>query len=140
MHHRQRIVVDTNVLVSRLIVPGSIPARAFDIASQQGRLLVSNATLEELQRVLSKRKFEHYVTLGQRKHFLQLLSNSVEIVDINAKITACRDPKDDKFLELAVNGLADLIVSGDQDLLVLHPFMHIAIISPADYISRNWCH
>jgi predicted nucleic acid-binding protein len=51
-------------------------------------------------------------------------------------VHACRDPRDDKFLEVAVNGRADLIITGDRDLLALHSFMGVAIISPAAYLSR----
>jgi predicted nucleic acid-binding protein len=52
-----------------------------------------------------------------------------------APIRACRDPRDDKFLEVAVNGRADAIVTGDQDLLVLNPFQGIPILSPAGYLE-----
>lgn len=52
-------------------------------------------------------------------------------------IRACRDPKDDKFLELAIDGRADAIVTGDQDLLVLHPFRGIAVLTPAEYLERG---
>ncbi len=55
---------------------------------------------------------------------------------ISERVAACRDPTDDKFLELAVNGYADLIVSGDADLLALNPFRGIAIITPAAYAQR----
>jgi predicted nucleic acid-binding protein len=56
-------------------------------------------------------------------------------VTITERIVACRDPTDDKFLELAINGHADLIVSGDADLLALNPFRHIPIIPPADFVA-----
>jgi uncharacterized protein len=58
-------------------------------------------------------------------------------VTISERITACRDPTDDKFLELAVSGDADLIVSGDADLLALDPFRGIPIITPAIYVERT---
>lgn len=66
-------------------------------------------------------------------HNVRGLLAAVELVAITERITACRDPKDDKFLELAVNGHADLIVSGDADLLVLDPFRGIPIIPPASF-------
>lgn len=59
-----------------------------------------------------------------------------ELVEITERIAACRDPTDDKFLELAVNGSADLIVSGDRDLLALDPFRSIPIITPAVFVQR----
>ena len=73
-------------------------------------------------------------------HFLTWLESvlaAAELVSITEPIVACRDPKDDKFLELAVNGGADVIVSGDADLLVLNPFRGIAIISPAVFVQRR---
>jgi uncharacterized protein len=57
-----------------------------------------------------------------------------ELVSITEHIAACRDPKDDKFLELAVNGKADVIVSGDADLLALNPFRGIPIVPPAAFV------
>ena len=54
---------------------------------------------------------------------------------ISERIAACRDPTDDKFLELGVNGRANLIVSGDADLLALNPFRDIAIVTPADFVQ-----
>jgi putative PIN family toxin of toxin-antitoxin system len=60
-----------------------------------------------------------------------------ELVAIVERIAACRDPTDDKFLELAVNGRANLIVSGDGDLLALDPFRNIPIITPAAFIRRE---
>lgn len=58
------------------------------------------------------------------------------LVPINYRIRACRDPKDDKFLELAVNGSASLIITGDKDLLALDPFRGIGIITPAGFLKR----
>ena len=57
-------------------------------------------------------------------------------MEINRTVRACRDPKDDKFLEVAINGGAEWIVTGDNDLLVLHPFEGVDIVSPADYLAR----
>jgi uncharacterized protein len=56
-----------------------------------------------------------------------------ELVAITERVTACRDPKDNKFLELAVNGPADIIISGDDDLLVLDPFRNIPILTPTAF-------
>ena len=55
-------------------------------------------------------------------------------VPITRTVTACRDPKDNKLLELALSASASLIISGDSDLLVMHPFDVISIVSPADYL------
>ena len=63
--------------------------------------------------------------------------NSVTIVPQAAMVRECRDPKDDKFLELALDGQADLLVTGDEDLLALHPWRGIPILSPANYLART---
>jgi putative PIN family toxin of toxin-antitoxin system len=133
MGHRERIVVDTNALISRLLVPGSVAGRAVDRAVDRGRLLVSEATMVELTTVLGRAKFDPYVSLADRQQFIRLLGRIAELVPILRQVRACRDPKDDMFLEVAVNSGADLIVTGDRDLLELHPFLG----SPADYLRRG---
>jgi len=133
---RARIVVDTNILVSRLLLVDSVPARAVRKAASDAQLLVSETTMTELADVLARPKFDAYVSLEDRQQFIRLLGRIAEMVPVIHTIRACRDPRDDKFLELAVNGAADLIVTGDQDLLVLHPFRGIPIITPAAYVAR----
>lgn len=130
-----RIVVDTGVLVSRLLLADSLPAQAVRKAIENGRLLVSDATMMELADVLGRSKFDAYISLADRQQFIRLLGRIAEFVTVLRPIRACRDPNDDKFLEVAVNGEADLVVSGDQDLLTMHPFMSIPILSPADYLK-----
>ncbi|WP_353252970.1 putative toxin-antitoxin system toxin component, PIN family [Salinisphaera sp. PC39] len=129
----ERVVVDSNALVSRLLLPSSVPGRAVSRIVREARLLVSEATMAELAEVLSRRKFDSYVTVAERKQFLRLLSRVAEYVPIVRQVRECRDPRDDKFLEVAVNGDANWIVTGDRDLLALDPFENIRIVTPADY-------
>jgi putative PIN family toxin of toxin-antitoxin system len=129
-----RIVVDTSVVVSALLLPRSVPRQAFDLASTRGKLLVSDATVAELDEVLRRPKFNRYVTEKIRLEFLSALVQAAEQVEVTEVITACRDPKDDMFLELAISGKASHILSGDDDLLLLHPFRGIPIIRPQDFI------
>src|ERR687891_1166724 len=136
MRPRERIVLDTNALIGRLLLPASVPGRAVRKAVDEAQLLVSEPTLEELTDVLSRAKFDPYITIEVRQEFLRLLGRIAEIVPIVHVVRACRDPRDDKFLELAVNGEADLIVTGDKDLLALHPFRGIPILTPASYVER----
>lgn len=130
-----RIVADSNVLVSRLILPDSLPAQALRKAEQEDQLLVSDATMYELADVLSRRKFDRYVKLVDRKTFVQRLAEIAEFVPIIQRVRECRDPKDDKFPELALNGRADAIITGDGDLLAMNPWRGIAILSPKDYLT-----
>ena len=133
----QRFVVDTNVLVSRLLLPYSIPGQAFAKAQATGDLLVSDDTLSELAKVLSRPKFDKYLSAKERRKFFSLLAPLCIKVEIVQPIQACRDPRDDKFLELAVNGSADFILSRDSDLLSLHPFQGIPVISPVQYLEMT---
>jgi putative PIN family toxin of toxin-antitoxin system len=131
-----RIVVGTNTLVSRLLLANSVPAQAVRRAVNEAQLLVSDATMTELADVLARPKFDAYVSLEDRQQFIRLLGRIVEMVPIVHTVRACRDPRDDKFLELPVNGEADLIVTGDEDLLALHPFRGVPIITPAAYVDQ----
>lgn len=130
-----RAVVDTNILVSRLLFPRSTPGRAVRKVLGEGRLLASNATLTELADVLARPKLDPYISVVDRQTFLQQLARFVEMVPIIHMVRACRDPRDDMFLELALNGNADVIVTGDRDLLALNPFRGIGILTPAQYLG-----
>lgn len=136
MIERERIVVDTNALVSRVLLPGSVPGLAVSSAMRDGRILISETMMSEIADVLSRGKFDRYISLADRQEFLRLLARVAEWVPIVLSIRACRDPRDDKLLELAVNGEAGLIVTGDADLLALHPFRGIPILTPAAYLAR----
>lgn len=133
----RRIVVDTNALVSRLLLPDSIPARAVRRIVDEARLLVSDPLMEELARVLGRDKFDRYATLDERQDLIRLLARIAEPVPILRRVRACRDPADDMILELAVNGRADLVVTGDADLLVLHPFEGIPIRRPSEWLASH---
>lgn len=133
----QRVVIDTNVLISRLLQPQSVPAQAVRKARREGRLLVSEPTMNELADVISRSKLDRYVSLEDRKQFLRELGRRSEFVPIIYPVRECRDPKDDKFLEVALNGRADMIVTGDADLLAMHPWRGVAIFSPTSYLETN---
>ncbi len=136
MTFRKRIVVDNNALISRLLFPASVPGLAVRRAVDTAQLLVSEPVLNELADVLSRTKFDPYVSVADRQQFLRLLGSVAEMVPITYTIRACRDPNHDIFLELAVNGRADIVVTGDKDLLALNPFRSIPIITPAHYLEE----
>src|SRR3954469_10610184 len=125
-----RAIFDTNVMVSAVLLPRSIPRQAFDRAQERGRILTSVATIDELNKVLRRPHFDKYVREAQRLEFLALLTQEAELVEVTEVVAECRDPKDNKFLELAVSGKATYLISGDSDLLVLHPFRGIPVLSP----------
>jgi putative PIN family toxin of toxin-antitoxin system len=134
MNHPARLVLDTNVVLSALLFPGSAPSWAL-LKAQAATVLASDATLLELIEVMSRNRFDRYVTLDLRQRLAAEFANACETVQVVSSIRTCRDPKDDKFLEVAVDGRADLIVTGDRDLLDLHPFRGIAILTPAEYLE-----
>lgn len=134
---RKRVVADTNVLVSRLLLADSVPGKAVRKAVDEAQLLVSDATLQELAEVLSRPKFEAWISQADKLEFFRLLSRIAEIVTVTYPVQACRDPKDDKFLEVAVNGQANLIVTGDKDLPALDPFHSVRIVTPVQYLEKG---
>ena len=133
-----RFVFDTNVIVSAALLAGSVPRQAFDKARGRGTMLISAPVLLELSEVLSREKLNKYLLESERMRFLVALLRETELVEITTPITACRDAKDNKFLELAVCGNADYIVSGDEDLLVLNPFRGIPILTPRNFLDKDW--
>ena len=89
----------------------------------------------ELSRVLSRDRFDRYVTREERDLFLESLIRDSDLIETTDHIRACRDPEDDWVLELAVSGNAGYIVTGDSDLLVLNPFRGVEIITPAEFLN-----
>lgn len=137
---KYRFVVDTNIYVSQLLFPFSVPGKAFRKALSSGTLLGSEEILHELSDVLSRKKFDPYLTLEERKEFFRYLSSVVEIIPHIMSIKVCRDPKDDKYLNLALSGFADFLLTGDKDLLVLDPFKKVRIFSCAAYLAPDLDH
>jgi uncharacterized protein len=130
-----RSVLDTNVFVSALLSPGSKPRMAVNRAQRDGAILLSYAVLAELFEVLHREKFRRYIDEEDIRRFLAALTREAVWVDVDVEVIACRDPKDDKFLSLAVSGSATHIVTGDADLLVLNPFRGIEIVSPGAFVE-----
>ena len=135
MTPRLRPVFDTNVLVSAAIFTTSVPRRALIHSLRHGSLLMSEELAKEVRGVLTRARFDRHATREVREEFLRNLMLDVEFVTITETVQACRDPNDDKILELAVNGRADYIVTGDNDLLVMDPFRGITIIRPAEFLA-----
>ena len=131
-----RHVFDTNALVSALLFTGSVPGRAFFAALGRGVILVSDETAEELADVLGRSKFDRYVSAEDRGRFLAAFLRRAELIEVEQRVEVCRDPKDDKFLSLALAGGAGVIVSGDEDLLVLDPFRGARILRPQEFLAE----
>lgn len=138
MPARPRFVFDTNAIISAVLLKRSVSRQAFDKALGEGELLVSVETIDELNQVLARADFAKYVTEDERLEFLAVLLREVTLVEITVHVGECRDPRDNKFLELAISGAAACIVSGDRDLLVLHPFRSISIVTPRGFLDEVW--
>lgn len=133
-----RLVVDSNVLISALLTPDGTPGRILNhLAADGSTLLFSNETFAELAVRLSKPKFDPYRTAEQMDSFLDWLADLGEWVEPAFQIEACRDNDDNKFLAVALSGEADLLITGDADLLVLDPFEGIPILTPAGFLARR---
>ena len=133
-----RVVVDTNILVRALIRPhGTVGPVLQRLRQGDYTLLYAPPLLEELVDVLNRPRIRHKynLTTGDIQTVVSLILLRGESVTPAKHITACRDPKDNKFLEVAVAGQADAIVSGDEDLLVLHPFAGIPILPPVAFLQ-----
>lgn len=128
-----RVVFDTNVIVSAMLFGDSVPGRAFLDVLDNGTILMSRSLARELSEVLGREKFDRYVSREQRDRFLASLIRESDMIEVTESIRACRDPKDNRILELAVDGNADFIVTGDADLLVLNSFRGVRILTPAAF-------
>lgn len=135
MTSRPRYVLDTNVIVSALLFPESIPGKAYFEARQRGELLLSVEAFEEISGVLRRQKFDRYVLPDERDWFVATLIRHVILVKPTGRVRVCRDPKDDKWIEIAVDGNAEFVISGDNDLLSLNPFRDVQIVTPAQFLD-----
>ena len=122
MSSKPRCVFDTNVIVSAALYEYGNPGQAFDWALDNCGVLLSDEVAQEIHEVLSREKFSRYITTEGRELFLQRLVAETHLVEVTLAVRECRDPKDDKFLELAVCGDASRIITGDGDLLELDPY------------------
>jgi putative PIN family toxin of toxin-antitoxin system len=129
-----RVVVDTNIFISLLIRPGTALSSFIEYLDQHGTILYSVETLTELVDVMRRRKFSAYTTSEEVAAFVQWVITTGELVAVEHVAEVSRDPKDDKFLAVAVAGGADYLVSGDKDLLVLERVGSVPIVSPAAFL------
>jgi len=131
-----RLVFDTNVLISAILAPNSLPANILTWGEKNGVILYSDATLIELLSVFQRPKFAKYIESEDINSLSLRVRRSWYCVPILKRIKLCRDPKDDKFLELALNGEASYLITGDTDLLVLNPFQNIPVINPRSFWEK----
>jgi len=129
-----RVVVDTNIFVSAALKESSWPRVVVRWLDRFGGLLKSTATEDQVIEVLQRPYFAPKLSPSYLDDVRRIFSKA-ELVTVTERIAVCRDPTDDKFLELAVNGHADLILTGDADLIVLNPFRGIPIVAPVTFVQ-----
>jgi putative PIN family toxin of toxin-antitoxin system len=136
----ENCVFDTNTLVSAYLFPELIPGQALAAALQHGRLLASLETVAELTQVLRRSKFDRYLSQKRREELLATTVIASDMIEVTSVVRDCPDPKDDKFLELAVDGNATTIITGDAGLLGLHPWRGIQILTSREYLTymQTW--
>lgn len=134
MSFGRRIVIDTGVLVSAAIRPASVPALALEKAFLQFDVCASHETLAELEAVLMRPKFDGYLASETRAEFIAGFRRHVLMVEVASIVTDCSDPADNKFLALAEDAQAELIVSSDPHLTNMHPWRSIPIMPPSAFL------
>ncbi|UGU17510.1 putative toxin-antitoxin system toxin component, PIN family [Sinomicrobium kalidii] len=128
--------MDCNVLISAHLIKNSVSRRAYEKALLSGIAFCSPATFQEFSTRFLRSKFDKYLPLDQRLIAIARYKRESKMINPTNFVDASRDPDDNKYLELAIATNAACIVSGDKDLLVLHPFQDIPIITAADFLAR----
>ena len=134
MNFDRPIVIDTRILVSAAIRPQSVPALALERALLHYEVCASQETFAELQDVLSRSKFDRYASPEMRRAFVEGLLRHLRMVEVTQLVSECSDPKDDKFLALALAVSAEMIVASDPHLTKMHPWRAIPILPPAAFL------
>jgi uncharacterized protein len=129
-------VLDTNVLISALLSLSSSSNLIFRRTFREGVVVYSEETLAELFEKIHLPRFDKYVPLSRRTTFYHDFKMAAFPITVAYSLQVCRDPKDEKFLELAKSANADFIISKDADLLVLHPFDGIPILNVPQFLAR----
>jgi uncharacterized protein len=130
------IVLDSNLIVSAILSPQGVAAKAFEIADDNFELFATQETLDELRDVLSRDKFDRYISKSDRLALLEDYTQAVKVVQVDLRVEDCRDPKDNKFLALAIAMQAIAIVTGDKkDLLSMNPYKGVKIIGLKSFVE-----
>lgn len=133
-----RVIIDANVIISSSLLIKSTSSSAVRQIEDLHTMLVSEQTIEEFARTLLQSKFDKYFRpVDTRVEIITRYANKAEWVTPSHRVTVCRDPKDNMYLELALSGKADCIVTGDIDLLALHPFHDVAILTPFEFLGKR---
>ena len=136
MEKRNRIIIDTNLWVSFLLT------KQFSflddlLENEKIQLVFSQELLDEFMEVINRPKLRRYFSDDNLELILEAIEQYADFINVNSNISVCRDPKDNFLLSLAKDGLADYLITGDQDLLVIKRFEKTEIITIAEFKIRK---
>lgn len=129
----KKYICDTNILLSSLLSSSTPPAKTVDFIKEHGIFSFSQATLSEFSEVLKRPKFDKFLSKDKRLNFINEIIELSIIYEIYQKVDICRDPKDNKFLDIAIASYSDFLITGDDDLLVLEKIGNTSIITPREF-------
>jgi uncharacterized protein len=122
-------------VVSAALKAEGIPARALLRAEEFDVFALSTAVDAEISAVFARPRFSDPVVQERCARVLTIMRSKAVWFDPTVRVNDCRDPKDDKYLELALAAGAEIIVSSDDDILVLNPWRGVQIVRPAAYLA-----
>ena len=128
-------MIDANAVVSAALKAESVPEQAIRLAKARCTVCLSADVRDEIGRVLARPRLASQISPGRIEALLELLDDGARWVEPSVRVTDCRDAKDDRYLELALAASADIIVSGDMDLLILDPWRGVHIMTPAMFVQ-----
>lgn len=136
MNPRQ-IVIDTNVFISAALSPKGKAYQAIAKAIDSYVIVQSQETYQEITERIYKSKFDKYISNEDREEFLNVIKHNSQFIEVTSQVTICRDPDDNKFLELALDANAEFLLTGDKDLLTLKSLADYQelIVSPSQFLD-----
>jgi len=135
MNSFKKYICDTNILLSSLISSSSPPAQTVDFIKDNGLFSFSKETFSEFEEVLKRPKFDKFLSKERRLNFINKIFELSVFYEVHDKTDICRDPKDNKFLDIAIVSHAELLITGDEDLLILERIEKTSIITPRNFVD-----
>ena len=139
-HKPVYIVIDTNVLISAGLLSQSTTAQALAVAVTHFVIAQNQDTWHELEPRIARPKFDRYFgEFGRLRHLIQI-AQSAAFFEVTAQASISRDKTDDKFLALAMDAGAAMVISGDLDLKEVQSYKGVEVVSPAQFLDRMQTH
>ena len=132
---KKRIIIDTNLWISFLISKNPVHIE-FILLSEKFDVYFSNNLLEEFINVSSREKFRNYFPIEDILSLTHLLHKHSNFIEVLTNIKLCRDEKDDFLLNLAIDGKADYLITGDKDLLILQKIENTKILTYPNFVNE----